>query len=199
MSARLPSAVSGGALAFLLVLAQPVLGAETAPPKTTEAPAPKTAEAPPEGTMTLAHMDEIVHRLDKEAAREGGVWKFKIEGVFTMIVTDEAHNRMRILVPIRKIDGLDAAMLMRLMQADFDSALDARYAIAQGILWGAFIHPLAALRDGEFISGIGQTVNLALTYGSSYSSGELVYGGGDSGDILRRALIDELLKKGRGA
>lgn len=191
MSARLASAVSGGALAFLLVLAQPVPGAETAPPK--------TAETAPEGTMTLAHMDEIVHRLDKDAVREGGVWKFKIEGVFVMIVTDEAHNRMRILVPICKIDGLDAAMLMRLMQADFDSALDARYAIAQGILWGAFIHPLAALRDDEFISGIGQTVNLALTFGSSYSSGELVYGGGDSTGILRRALIDELLKKGRGA
>lgn len=190
MPPRLLSAAFGGVLSLLL-LAIPALAAEEAPPE--------TAEAKPEGTMTLDHMDEIVRRLDKEAVREANGWKFKIAEVAVMIVADEKHNRMRILVPIRKVDGLDAAELMRLMQADFDSALDARYAVAHEILWSAFIHPLAALHDDQFISAIGQTVNLALTYGSSYTSGELVFGGGDSGELLRRQLIDDLLKKGREA
>ncbi len=198
MSTRLLSAVFGGTLSLLL-LAVPALGAKDAPPESAPEATPESAEAPREGTMTLDHMDEIVRRLDKEAVREANGWKFKIAEVAVMIVADEKHNRMRILVPIRKVDGLDAGELMRLMQADFDSALDARYAVAHEILWSAFIHPLSALHDEQFISAIGQTVNLALTYGSSYTSGELVFGGGDSQELLRRQLIDDLLKKGREA
>ncbi|MEM7524503.1 MAG: hypothetical protein AAF360_12240, partial [Pseudomonadota bacterium] len=85
--------------------------------------------------------------------------------------------------------------LLRLMQANFDTALDARYAVAQGRLWSVYIHPLSALGKDEFISGLGQTVNLARTYGSLYTGGALTFGGGDSNDI-HRALIDDLLKKG---
>ena len=38
-------------------------------------------------------------------------------------------------------------------------------------------------------------MNLALTYGTTYTSGGLTYGGGDSNQ-LHRELIDRLLKKG---
>ncbi|PKP66916.1 MAG: hypothetical protein CVT83_09045 [Alphaproteobacteria bacterium HGW-Alphaproteobacteria-5] len=161
-------------------------------------PPPEAAEAP-EGTMTLDHMDEIVRRLDENAVREGGMWNFKVADVPVMIVTDEKNDRMRVMVAIRKAGELDSAELMRLLQADFDSALDARYAVAHEILWSAYIHPLAALYDRQFISAIGQTVNLALTYGTSYTSGALVFGGGDSQQLLRRKLIDDLQEKGRKA
>jgi len=80
---------------------------------------------------------------------------------------------------------------------NFDSALDARYAIAKGVVWGTYIHPLAVLEEKEFISGVGQVVNLALTFGTSYSSGALIFQGGDSQELQqRRQLIDDLLKKG---
>ena len=102
---------------------------------------------------------------------------------------------MRAIVPIRSTEGLESEDLIRMMQANFDSALDARYGIAQGRLWGAFIHPLSPLQKDEFISGVGQAVNLARTYGSLYTGGALTFGGGDSND-LNRALIDELLEKG---
>ena len=82
------------------------------------------------------------------------------------------------------------------MQANFDSALDARYSIAKDIIWGAFIHPLQELKDEEFLSGVGQAVNLALTYGEAYSSGGLIFGGGDSQSLRQRELIDRLLEKG---
>ena len=82
-------------------------------------------------------------------------------------------------------------MLLRLMQANFDSALDARYAIAQGALWSTFIHPLSSINDEDFVSGLGQTVNLVLTYGSSFASGGVVFGGGDS-QVEQNQLIEEL-------
>jgi len=196
MTSRLLPALFAGAFSFALLFAAPVPGAG----KTLDEdnPPPEAAEAP-EGTMTLDHMDEIVRRLDENAVREGGMWNFKVADVPVMIVTDEKNDRMRVMVAIRKAGELDSAELMRLLQADFDSALDARYAVAHEILWSAYIHPLAALHDRQFISAIGQTVNLALTYGTSYTSGALVFGGGDSQQLLRRKLIDDLQEKGRKA
>jgi hypothetical protein len=102
---------------------------------------------------------------------------------------------MRAMTPVAKAEDLTPEDLSRVLQANFDTALDARYAIAKDILWAAFIHPLKPLEKDEFISGLGQVVNLAQSYGTLYSGGALQYGGGDSG-ALQRALIDDLLKKG---
>jgi hypothetical protein len=83
-----------------------------------------------------------------------------------------------------------------MMQANFDTALDARYAIAQGRIWGVFIHPLAELEREQLISGIAQTVNLARTYGTLYSGGAIVFGGGDSSGLYQD-LFEELLERGQ--
>jgi len=82
------------------------------------------------------------------------------------------------------------------LQANFDSALDARYAVANGVLWSAYIHPLSSLQDKQFLEAVGQVVNLTSTFGSSYSSGALIFNGGDSKEIQRRDLIDKLIEKG---
>ena len=63
-------------------------------------------------------------------------------------------------------------------------------------MWSTFIHPLNPLTDEQFLSGAGQVVNLAETFGTTYSSDGLSYGGGDSEGILERELIEELLKRG---
>ncbi|MCF6195099.1 MAG: hypothetical protein L3J50_00235 [Emcibacter sp.] len=150
-----------------------------------------------EGSMTLDHMGVIIKRLDDKAKQtRKGFWEFKIIGIPVVIVTDEKNDRMRILVGIKKVANMGKEELMRLSQANFDSALDARYAIAKGVLWAAYIHPLRALHDKQFISAIGQTVNIVKEYGKSYSSGALFYGGGDSEQILKEQLIQQLQKKG---
>ncbi len=161
-----------------------------------EAKPPQTIP-PGEGTMTLGQIDRIVKRLDGKAQRTNDNWQLTVEKVPVIIVTDKNHDRMRILVAVRKTDDLKPEELQRMMQANFDSALDSRYAIANKILWSTYIHPLRALHDRQFIAAIGQTVNLALTFGSSYSSGLLLFGGGDSKGIIQRQLIDRLLKKGQ--
>lgn len=147
--------------------------------------------------MTLEAMHETILKVDAEAVRSeaGNAWQFTLEERQVTVVTDTNHDRMRIFVPIAPADGLPDAMVRRLMKANFDTALDARYAIAQDILWGTFIHPLSPLTERQFLSGIGQTVNLARTYGTTFSSGELSYGGGDSQGLMERELIDRLLEK----
>jgi len=115
--------------------------------------------------------------------------------VQVLVVTDARADRMRALTPVARSADVTPEQMTRMMQANFDSALDARYAIANEVLWSAYIHPLSPLQKDQLISGIGQVVNLAQSFGTLYSSGGLLYGGGDSG-ALQRALIDELLKKG---
>ena len=153
-------------------------------------PAAKADEA-----MTLERLGQIVQAVDPEAEVQDTVMRLTVEDIPIFVVTDPANDRMRAMVPIRSVDEITPEELYRMMQANFDSALDARYAIAQGRLMAVFIHPLGALEKDQFLSALGQTVNLALTYGSSYTGGALTYGGGDSNQ-LHRELIDKLLKKG---
>jgi hypothetical protein len=149
----------------------------------------------PEPAMTYERLGRIIFALDPEAQPSGPGFQFVIDGMPVLVVTDAQADRMRAMVPIRSAGELTSEDLTRMMQANFDSALDARYAIAKNTLWATFIHPLSPLEKNQFISGLGQTVNVARTYGTLYSGGAVQFGGGDSGN-LQRQLIDELLKKG---
>ena len=145
--------------------------------------------------MTLQRLGEIVAALDPESRTNGRQFQLNIEDVPILIITDPVADRMRAMVPIRAASDMTDKEMLRVMQANFDTALDARYAVAQGRLWGVFIHPLSPLEKDQFISGLGQAVNLAKTYGSLYTGGAMSFGGGDSVP-LQRQLIDRLLERG---
>lgn len=149
----------------------------------------------PEG-MTLDRMEVIFTALDPGTERAGNAFRLTVEDVPMLVITDPTADRMRAMIPIRSSDGLTEADLTRMMQANFDSALDARYAVAEGRVWAVFIHPLSPLRDEQLISGIGQTVNTALSYGTLFSSGGVQFGRGDSlGE--QQKLIERLQERGQ--
>lgn len=176
--------------AFLLavcVLTGPVI-AQTTSPDPEAAP-----EREPE--MTMQRMARIVFALDDEAVARGNAIEFSIADTPVLIIADPIADRMRAMVLIRSADGLGPEEMLRMMQANFDTALDARYAVAKGRLWGVFIHPLSPLRKDQLLSGLAQTVAVAQTYGTVYSGGALTFGGGDSNEIYRE-LFEELKKKG---
>jgi len=149
-----------------------------------------------EPPMTLTRLGEIITTLDPDNRNNGTQFQMTIEDVPILIVTDARADRMRAMVPIRSVSEMSSEEVLRVMQANFDTALDARYAIAQGRLWGVYIHPLSPLEKDQFISGLGQAVNLAKTYGSLYTGGAMSFGGGDSVP-LQRQLIDRLLERGQ--
>jgi len=156
-------------IAVLMVFAAQVAGAEG-----------EEKQEPVEQAMNNLRLQTLINRVAENVDGRPGFWEFTLQGYRVSVITDERADRMRIIVPVAKAGDIDSEKMKRLMQANFDSALDARYSIARGVLWSAFIHPLSELSDHQFIDGLAQTVNLAGTFGTSYSSGALIFGGGDS-------------------
>ena len=158
-----------------------------------EAPA-APAEVSPEITAILEQMDQVIKALDAKAERTGNSWQFTLQERTMLVVTDTTAGRMRIITPIALVEDLPEDAMERLMQANFDTALDARYAVAQGLVWGAFIHPLDSLTTRDFAAGILQTHAIGETFGTTFSSGVISYGGGDSSAIYEEQL-KELLER----
>ncbi len=154
-----------------------------------------TALIAAETPMSNSRLNTLISRIDAKPAGQIGYWQIKYQGIPIYIITSEEANRMRIISPIVSSENLDKEKLYRMMQANFDTALDARYSIAQGKLWSAFIHPLHELTDEQFFSGLAQTITLVKSYGKSYSSGALTFQGGDSKDLNNKSYQD-VLKKG---
>ena len=128
--------------------------------------------------MDNARLDTLIRELSAEVEGQLGYWTFLVGQRELMVITDERHNRMRIMTPVTRQGQLDKEELTRLLEANYDRALDAKYALSNDILWSAFTHPLKELTDEQFIGCVGQVATLADNFGGSYASGNLFFGGG---------------------
>ena len=104
-----------------------------------------------------------------------GYWEILYKDLRLAIVTDEKHNRMRIISPIAKTGELQYSVLLEALQANFHSALDVKYAISDDIIWTVFIHPLKELSEGQITDALKQVYFGSKTFGGSYSSTDLVF------------------------
>lgn len=164
----------------------------------TQAEADAKTESADSTKMTGAAMAELVKSFDPEAKAQGNVISFKLQEREVVIVFDEERGRMRALTPIAPAELMNEAILKRMAQANYDAVLDARYAIADKLVWSVFIHSLDTLQQEELISGIAQVVTAAETFGTTFTSGAMVFGGGDSNEIhndLIKKLQDAAKKK----
>jgi hypothetical protein len=147
-------------------------------------------------SITAERLAQIIMDIDPDAAITPSGIELTIEDIPVLVVMAPAADRMRAMVPIASVEDVTPEEMSRMMQANFDTALDARYAVAKDRVLGVFIHPLGALEREQFLSAIAQTVNLARTYGTLYSGGAQVFGRGDSNDIYQ-GLVDDLLNRGQ--
>ncbi|GAA4279048.1 hypothetical protein JJQ60_07160 [Aquimarina mytili] len=120
---------------------------------------------------------EIIHTKSDTLGGVSGNWKFIYKQIPMLCVTDETNNRMRIISPITESDNLDKDLLLDAMTANFHSALDVKYAISNGILWSVYIHPLKELTNEQVESAISQVYFAAKTFGTTFSSTQLLFGG----------------------
>ena len=145
-----------------------------------------------EQRMDNESLGALLKELDPGVSGRSGNWVVTFKDTSAQILTDQRADRMRIMIPIADASELEADVLYRMLQANYESALDARYAIAQGLVWVAYIHPLSPLTETELVLALAQTYNAAETYGSSYSGGLFQFGGGDN----RSEIFDDILDRG---
>ncbi len=127
--------------------------------------------------MTQEHLHEILMGLDDKADLDGNVVQFEYYDGPMICISDPGHDRMRIISPIARVQDLEGEQLMACLAANFHTALDARYALSGEILYSAFIHPLSPLTDDQVQSAVRQVAMARNTFGSTYSSGDLVFPG----------------------
>ena len=125
--------------------------------------------------MDNEKLQAIIYTLSDEMEGEAGRWQFVVDSTIFICLTDKLHNRMRIISPVSQMTDITEEQLMRCMEANFHSALDGRYAVSDGILWSAFIHPLRELTKDQVRSAISQVYSCAKTFGTVYSSGTLSF------------------------
>lgn len=116
-----------------------------------------------------------------------GAWSFVYDDLMMLMLTDESHNRMRIISPIDEVSNLTQSQIVDALTANFHTALDVKYAIADELMWSVFIHPLKELSSEQVEDAIRQVARAASTFGSTYSSTDLVFPGASDGDAKKRS------------
>jgi hypothetical protein len=129
-----------------------------------------------EGPMTQTRMEMLfADQVDAIVGPPGSI-QTRIDGVNVYLISDPANDRMRIMAPIVLVEKLDPRVFDVLLKANFHSTLDARYAVSEGIIYAAFLHPISSLSPVLLESALTQVLSLVKTFGSSFSSGELTFG-----------------------
>ena len=117
----------------------------------------------------------LLAKLVGDLEGRAGQWKIRYHEIPMIVLTSEKHNRMRIMAIVSESSTIEPALMQKLMEANFDKALDARYALFQGKLWSTYLHPLSTLTEIELVAALHQVANLVKTYGTTYSSSHLQF------------------------
>lgn len=126
--------------------------------------------------MTHSTLGRLLERLLEDIEGQDGFWHGQREDVTVYVVSDLEHDRMRIMAPIGELRVNDSGFLSILLQANFDRALDAKYALRKKELWSVFMHPLSTIVPDDLGTFIDQVVRLVKNTGSTYASSDLIFG-----------------------
>ncbi|MEM9260211.1 MAG: type III secretion system chaperone [Bacteroidota bacterium] len=126
-------------------------------------------------SMDNARMDSIFRVVLDSVTGAPGRWELTIGDFKMLCLTDESHDRMRIITPVQRLEDATPEEIYKCLEANFHTALDVKYAIADDMIWVAFIHPLGSLQDDQLIDALKQVRSAALTYGTIYTSTDLVF------------------------
>ena len=121
--------------------------------------------------MTVNKMLAIIESNNLKFEHKNNTINIDINGFRLIIIYDLNADRMRIISPIIKVSDLKEGQMQQALDANFHTALDARYAISNDVVWSVFVHPLSDLSEKLFQSALEQTLVAAATFGKEYSSG----------------------------
>ncbi|RNC87343.1 MAG: hypothetical protein ED556_07090 [Winogradskyella sp.] len=135
--------------------------------------------------MTVDKLGSILKESADKIEGENGRWQFQINETVFVVLTDANNNRMRIISPIAETISLEKHMLEKALIANFHSALDVKYAISEGVIWSAFVHPLKELSEEQVKDAISQVYYANVNFGTTYASTSLIFPGKSANDEIK--------------
>ena len=126
-------------------------------------------------TMTTAAIGKILDSYLTDLEGEAGFWRGTRDEVPVYVFSDDSHDRVRLMAPVGELKELDPKVLQVLLQANYDRALDAKYAMRGFEIWSVSVHPLATLAPDDFASYMDQVVKLVKNTGTTYASSDLMF------------------------
>ena len=120
---------------------------------------------------------DIIKQEADTIQANGNSYQFLYNNAMLICIHDENANRMRIITPVVKREELGEEELLNALVANFHSVLDVKYALSDEILWSVFTHPLQQLSKEQVIDAIQQVYASAITFGTSYSSTDMIFPG----------------------
>ena len=127
--------------------------------------------------MNADKLLEILKQESDTLKTNGNSYQFLLDNTMLICIFDESANRMRIVSPIIEREKIGEEELLNALVANFHSALDVKYALSDEIIWSVFIHPLKELSEEQVVDAVKQVYTAAKTFGTSYSSTNLVFPG----------------------
>ena len=128
--------------------------------------------------MNNEKLQEIYTSVSDSINGRLGGWQFFVKSTPIISITDENHNRMRIISPIREATNLSEELIQAALVANFHTALDVKYAVSEGVLWSVFIHPLKELTAHQVEDAVSQVYHANINFGSTFASTSLSFPGG---------------------
>ncbi len=125
--------------------------------------------------MTVEQLEAILQGEADVVQGGDGQWEVTLGDRNLLVLANFPSNRMRILTPVAPVTELSVEQVQSILLANFHTTLDARYAITEGTVVSLYVHPLQSLQANDLRSALRQVASLAETFGSSYSSGELLF------------------------
>lgn len=140
------------------------------------APSSQSGAIVSDGSMTQARMELLFAENVDAIMGPPGAIQTRVDGISVYLISDPENDRMRIVAPIAMVADVNPRVSNLLLRANFHSTLDARYAVSDGVIYAAFLHPISSLSPDLLESALAQVLSLAKTFGSTFSSGKLHFG-----------------------
>ncbi len=126
--------------------------------------------------MSERKVEKVFKKLNLEIEGDEGVWMVNFSDRWVLVFADDSADRMRIFTPVISRDEIGSDEWERMLEANFHTALDAKYGLYNEYVISVFSHPLSYLDEFQIISALEQVVNLADTFGTSYASTSILFG-----------------------
>ena len=126
--------------------------------------------------LNTAQLDVLLRRTLPDIRGEAGRWAVHVDDeIEVYIVADDETDRMRIMVPIARVDRTEVDLLWVLLLSNYDRALDAKYAIYEDLIWSTWSRRLSWSDAVEVEAAIQDVIRLARNTGTTFATGDVVY------------------------